>query len=83
MPAGRRGRSSIQRMLCAIERLEADYFFEIAQLAFGAADLQAGAVAGDRDSGGVIAAILQLSEAFDDDGDDLLLADVSNDSAHG
>jgi hypothetical protein len=32
----------------AIERLEADDFFEIAQLAFGAADLQAFAVAGRR-----------------------------------
>ena len=43
----------------AVERLQADRLFEIAQLAFGAAHLQTVAIAGDRDSGRVVAAILQ------------------------
>jgi hypothetical protein len=66
----------------AVERFEADRFFQIAQLAFGAADLQAFAASGHGDSRGVVAAILQLSEALNDNGNDLLLAHISDNAAH-
>src|SRR5208337_5695629 len=80
--AAMRGPAGVSDAVGAVERLEADDFFQIAQLAFGAADLQAFAVSGYRDSGGVVAAILQLSEALNDDGDDLLLAHISDNAAH-
>ena len=76
------GPAGVSDAVGAVERLEADDFFQIAQLAFGAPDLQAFAVAGDRDSGRVVAAILQLSQALDDDGDDLLLTYISDNAAH-
>src|SRR5712692_5259378 len=76
------GPAGVSDAVGAVERLEADHFFEVPQLAFGAADLQAFAVSGDRDSRRVVAAILQLSEALNDDGDDLLLAHISHDAAH-
>ena len=66
----------------AVERFQTDDFFQIAQLALGAANLQACAVPSNCYSRGVIAAVLQLSEAFDDDGDDLLLAHISDNAAH-
>ncbi len=66
----------------AVERLQADDLFQVAQLAFGAANLQASAIAGDRDAGRVVAAILQPPQAIDDDRHYPLLANVTNNSAH-
>ena len=71
----------------AVDGASGDDGLEVAQLAGSAAELQAaGAVArgatGDGDAGGVVAAVFQAAQAFDDDGDDRLRADVSNDSAH-
>ena len=37
---------------------------------------------GDGDAGGVVAAVFEAAQAFDDDGDDGLRANVSNDSTH-
>jgi hypothetical protein len=42
-----------------------------------------GGATGDGDAGGVISAIFQATQAFDNDRDDGLRADISNDSAHG
>src|SRR5258708_24376498 len=67
----------------AIQGFYSDHFFQVAQLAFGAADLQAFAVAGDGDAGGVITSILQPPQAFDDYGYYVLLPHVSNNAAHG
>src|SRR5271165_5338520 len=47
----------------AVERLVPDDFLEIAQLAFGAANLEPLAIAGDGDAGRIVAAVLQLAEA--------------------
>ncbi len=58
--AAMRGPAGVSDAVGAVERLQADYFFQVAQLAFGAADLKAVAVAGNGDSGGVVAAILEL-----------------------
>ena len=60
----------------------ADHLFEIAQLALGAPYLKALSVSGDRDARRVVAAILQLPQALDNDIDDRLLTYVSHDAAH-
>ncbi len=64
------------------KRLETNYLFEVAQLALGATDLQAFAIAGNRDSGRVIATIFEAPEAVDDDGHDLLFPNVSDNATH-
>lgn len=72
----------------AVNRIVGDYGLEVAELAGGAAELQravsvGGGSAGDGDSGGVIAAVFETAQTFDDDGDDRLRTDVTNNSAHG
>ena len=66
----------------AVDWLQPDGFFEVAQLAFGAADLQPVPIAGYSYSGRVIAAIFKPSQSVEDDGNDTLLADVTNNTAH-
>ena len=80
--AAMRGPARVSDAVGAVERLEADHFFQVAQFTFGAANLQAFAASGHRDSGRVVPAVLQLSQALNDDGDDLLLAHISHNSAH-
>ena len=63
-----RGPAGVSDAVSAVERLQADDFFQIAQLAFGAANLQAFAIARDRDARGVVAAVFQPPQALDDDG---------------
>src|SRR5215469_17519568 len=76
------GPAGVADAVGAVERFEANGFFEIAKLAFGAANFKAVAVAGHSDTGRVIAAILQPAQAIDDDGHDALFANVSDDTAH-
>src|SRR5260370_29422956 len=63
------------------ERLGADPFCKVRQLALGGGDLRAFAVSGNGDDRRVVAAILQLSETINDDGDHLLLAHISHNAA--
>src|SRR5580704_1250357 len=77
-----RGPARVSDAVGAVERLEADDFFQVAKFAFSAADLQTGTVAGNRDSRRVVAAVLQLAKALNDYGNDLLLAHISHDAAH-
>src|ERR1700677_3436115 len=77
-----RGPAGVADAIGAVERLEAYRFFQVAQFAFGAAKLKLVAVAGDSDSGGVIAAIFELSQALDDDWNDLLLTDITDNATH-
>ncbi len=56
----------------AVERLDADDLFKIAELALGAAHLQTLAIARHSDARRVIAAIFKLAQALDDDLDDRL-----------
>src|SRR5579862_3623381 len=67
----------------AIQWLQTDRFFEIAQFAFGAAYLQAFAISGDGDSCRIISAIFQSSKAVNDDRHDPLLTYISHNAAHG
>src|ERR1700686_1265521 len=68
--------------ISAVERLQADYFFQIAQLAFRAPDLQPRAVPCHRDPRRIVSPIFQLPQSFNNDRDNLLLAHVSYNAAH-
>src|ERR1700685_1660472 len=77
------GPSGVANAVGSIERFEADAFFEITQLAFGATNLQTVAIAAHCDSGGVVPAIFEAPKPLDDDGHHTLLAHISNNAAHG
>jgi hypothetical protein len=51
----------------AYDRLEPDSLFQVTQFPFGAANLQAIAVSGDRDSRRVIAAVFKPLQAVEND----------------
>ena len=59
-----------------------DDLFEIAELAGGAANFELASGIDDGDAGGVVAAVFELAQAFDDDGNNFLRADVADNSAH-
>ena len=77
-----RGPAGVADAVGAIERLQPDDLFQIAQLALSAAHLQAVSVAADGDAGGVIAAIFEAAQAINDDRYNSLVPDVSNNPAH-
>jgi hypothetical protein len=64
------GPASVADAVGAVEWLEADGLFQVSQLAFCPADLQALAVAGDGDAGRVVAAVFEPAQTVDDDGND-------------
>ena len=66
----------------AIERLEPDGLFEIAELALGAADVEVVALVHDGDAGRIIPAVFELPQPVQDDGHHLLVTDVSDYSTH-
>src|SRR5579883_2269134 len=76
------GPAGVADAVSAVEGLGANDLLEVAELAFGAADLQALAIAGNRDTGGIVAAVLQAPQPVNDDRDDLLLAHVTDDATH-
>ena len=63
-------------------RLEPDGFFQVAQLALGAANLQTVAVARHRDAGRIVAAVFQPLQPVQNDRNHPLLTNVTNNSAH-
>src|SRR6266403_1550100 len=65
-----------------IDRGFLDDFFQVAQLAGGAANFQFAGRVHDGDTGGVIAAVFQFAQPFDNDRNDFFGADVAHDSAH-
>src|SRR5262249_2432281 len=77
-----RGPARVSDAIGTVERLEPDGLFEVAQLALGAPDLQAFAVAGDSDAGGVVSAIFESLEPVDDHGHNLFTTYVADNSAH-
>src|SRR4029077_17086654 len=66
----------------SIQRLEANNFFQIAQLAFGASDVQPFPISGNGNARGIVTAILQPFQAVNDDGDDPLLTNIPHNPAH-
>jgi hypothetical protein len=77
-----RGPAGMADAVGPVERLQADRFFQIAQFALGAANLQAGAVTGDRDAGGVVAAIFKPPQTVDDDRHNPLRSYITNNATH-
>ena len=67
--------------VAAADRLGPDDFFEPGQFPRAPSDLHL-ALLNERDSGRIIAAILESSEPVHQDRDDLFGADVTNDAAH-
>ncbi len=66
----------------AIDGAEADGVFQVAQLTFGAPDVELTVVAINRDAGRVVPAIFQPLEAFQDDRNGSPSAYVTDNSAH-
>ena len=66
----------------AVDGVGGDDGFEVAELAGGSAEFEGGGASGYGDAGGVVAAVLEAAQAFNDDGDDGLGANVTNDSTH-
>src|SRR5258708_37050846 len=66
----------------AIQRGLGNDLFEIAKLAWGAADFQFARLGHHGDARGIVAAVLELTQTFDDDGDNFLGPDIADYSAH-
>jgi hypothetical protein len=77
-----RGPARVADAVGPVERLEPDGLFEVAQLALGAADVEASALVNDRYPGRVVAAVFELPQPVEDDGHDLLVSDVADNAAH-
>jgi hypothetical protein len=76
------GPACVANAIGAFKGLIAKDFFKILQLAGGAANLQQCAAAAYGDAGRVIAAVFEPAKTLNDDGNDLFLAYVSDDSTH-
>src|SRR5216684_599709 len=74
--------AGVANAVAALEGLQPDNFFQIAQLAFGASNLQFVPVAGNSDSSRIITAVLEPAQALEDNRNHLLLADVANNATH-
>ncbi len=66
----------------AVQRMLGDDGFEVAQLAGSTAEFETVGIARYGDAGGVISAVFETAQAFNDDGDDGLRSDVTNNSTH-
>jgi hypothetical protein len=66
----------------AIDGVGGDNGLEVTELAGRATEFEGGGATGYGDAGGVVAAVLETAQAFNDDGDDGLRTNVSNDSTH-
>src|SRR5580693_6296831 len=76
------GPARVANAVASLKRLEADDFFKVTQFAFRAPQLQLVPVAGDGDSGRVVAAVLKPPQTLDNDRNYFLLADIANNSTH-
>ena len=77
------GPAGVADAVGAVDGVVVEDVFEVAELAGGAAELEAVAIAGDGDAGRVVAAVLEAAQSLNDDGDDFsTVADVTDDAAH-
>jgi hypothetical protein len=87
------GPAGVAYAVGAVDGVRGEDGGEVAELAWGAAELEGvgragvrrtcwGEATGDGDAGGVVAAVLEAGEAFHDDGDAGLRTDVTDDSTH-
>jgi hypothetical protein len=68
--------------IIAVDGIEAQNVFKVAQLSGSPADPEGVVVTVDGEPGGVVTAILEAFEAVEDDGNGALRAHVAYDSAH-
>src|SRR5204862_2884327 len=66
----------------AFERILVDVLFNITKFSRSAADFQLPGLRHNGDAGRIIAAVLELAQAFDDDRHDFLGPDIADYSAH-
>jgi hypothetical protein len=66
----------------AVNRGAGDDGFEVTEFARGAAEGEAFGASGYGDAGGVVTAVFEAAQAFNDDGDDGLGANVTDNSTH-
>src|SRR5262245_14196121 len=66
----------------AVERVQTDSFFKVAEFSFCATDLEVVVFVDDRDAGGVVAAIFEFAQPINDERHDLLVSYVTNNSTH-
>ena len=67
----------------AVDGIEAEGLFEVAELALGAADSKLSVVAVDGETGGVVTALFEAPEALQDNRDCFVPSDVADNPAHG
>jgi hypothetical protein len=77
------GPASVAYAVGAVQRLKPYRFLKIAQLSFGAANLQMITFVHDGDARRIIAAIFELAEPVNDDRHDLLVSNITDNSTHG
>src|SRR5579863_4750842 len=78
-----RGPASVPNAVSAVNRIQPDGFFQVPQLTFGAPQLQAVSVAGNRDACRIVAAIFQTPHSRKDDRNHTLHTDVADNATHG
>jgi hypothetical protein len=76
------GPTGVSDTVCSVEGFQPDYFFEIAQLAFGSPNLKTFTVAANCDSGRVIPTVFKSPQTIKNDGNHPLFANITHDSAH-
>src|SRR5215475_5771348 len=76
------GPASVADAVSTFERRLLYDFFEIAEFSGGAAKFEFPRAIDDCDSRGIVAAVFQLTKAFDHDRDNLFRADVADNPAH-
>ena len=77
-----RGPACMADSVGAFERRLGDGLFEITKFSRSAADFQLPGLRHNGDAGRIIAAVLELAQAFDDDRHDFLGPDIADYSAH-
>src|SRR6266404_983889 len=80
--ASMRGPTGVANTIATLDRRLPQGFFEIAEFARSAADLDHSALIDDRNARGVIAAVFESLKPVENQGHDLLGTDVSNYSTH-
>src|SRR5262249_52137855 len=76
------GPAGVPHAISPIQRPQSDGFFEIAQFSLCSTDVQLLPPVNHSNAGGIIATILQLSEAIQNYAYNLFISHVTHDSAH-
>jgi hypothetical protein len=76
------GPAGVADAIRTVEWITANYFFQVLQLAGGAANLQPMSVACDRDARGIITAVFEALETVQNDVGDLFTSYVTYDATH-